>query len=284
MKRYFNAKKMLFERCEKAIINIDDEYGKELLNTIKCKSYSFGINEQTANFIATNIDINSNGIKYYIKDNEPQNELNEPIIFSTPGIFSVYNTMAAFLSCYLLGLNPQQISKNITECPPIKGRSEKIKIDTDFTVICDYAHSPAGLENILTSINSYKKTRVITLFGCGGDRDKNKRPKMGEIAAKNSDFLIITSDNPRTEDPEKIIQDIIVGVKKTNTPYVKIVNRKNAIYYAIKNAKKDDIVLLAGKGHETYQVIGTSKNNLDESEIVKEAVEELQKERYKENY
>ncbi len=288
MKNYFKAKQMLFQRSSKAIVNIDDSYGKELLNIINCESQSIGIYNKNADFIAKDIEINSDGIKYYITKNNSPNELpidlTEKIEFKTPGIFSVYNTMAAFVCCYLLGINPNQVAQSIHKCRPIKGRSEKIKTDTDFTVICDYAHSPAGLENILTSIKSYKKTRIITLFGCGGDRDKNKRPKMGEIAAKNSDFLIITSDNPRTEDPEKIIKDIIVGVKKTNTPYVRIVNRKKAIFYAIKNAKKDDILLLAGKGHETYQVVGTSKNHLDEREIVKDAVEELQKEKYKENF
>ena len=192
--------------------------------------------------------------------------------------------MAAFISCLLLEIDPIIIKNTVKNLQPIKGRSEKIPTKTDFTIICDYAHSPDGLKNILTAINSYKKAKLITLFGCGGDRDKNKRPKMGEIAAKNSDFLIVTSDNPRTENPKKIIEDIILGVKKTTTPYVKIVNRKDAIFYAVKKAKKNDIILLAGKGHETYQVIGTSKIKFDEREIVKKALEKLQMQKNLHNY
>lgn len=174
----------------------------------------------------------------------------------------------------------QKISNTLKLCSSVKGRSEKLKTNTDFTIICDYAHSPDGLQNILASINSYKKTRLITLFGCGGDRDKTKRPKMGEIAARHSDFLIVTSDNPRTEDPKKIIDDIIVGVRKTTTPYVKILDRKKAIYYALKIAKKNDIILLAGKGHETYQIIGTKKREFDERDVVRKALEELQIEKH----
>lgn len=299
MKNYFNAKKMLFKRCKTAIICIDDSYGEQLLKEVECRCFSFAIKNEKADFLAKEIEMNADGVKYvlqtknyaekgnskdFIENEENELTVNEIIKFSTPGKFSVYNTMAAFICCFLLGFNKTEIVKILGSCKPIKGRSEKIKTDTNFTVICDYAHSPAGLKNILDSINSYKKTRVITLFGCGGDRDKLKRPKMGEIAAKNSDFLIITSDNPRTEKPEKIIDDIINGVKKTNTPYVKISNRKKAIFYAIKNAKKDDIILLAGKGHETYQVIGTSKIDMDEREIVKEAVEELLKEKENQSF
>ncbi len=290
MKNYFNAKKMLFERCKIAIVCIDDSYGEQLLKEIKCANFSFAIKNEEADFLAKEIKVNSDGVQYLLKtknchenedlkDDENKIAVKETIKFSTPGKFSVYNTMAAFICCFLLGIDKKEIIKVLNSCKPIKGRSEKIKTDTNFTVICDYAHSPAGLKNILDSINSYKKTRVVTLFGCGGDRDKLKRPKMGEIAAKNSDFLIITSDNPRTEKPEDIIDDIIKGVKKTDTPYVKISNRKKAIYYAIKNAKKDDIILLAGKGHETYQVIGKSKIHMDEREIVKDAVEKMLEEK-----
>lgn len=270
MENYFNAKKLLFKRCKKAIICTDDEYGELLFKNVKCEKISFAINNKTANFLAKNIKINYDGIQYKIENKK----IKENITFTTPGTFSVYNSMAAFICCILIGIEPGFVATNLKSCSFIKGRSERIETNSNFTVICDYAHSPDGLQNILNSIKNYKKTRIITLFGCGGDRDKTKRPLMGEIAAKNSNFLILTSDNPRTEDPKKIIDDIIIGVKKTKTPYVKIPNRKKAIYYAIKNAKKDDIILLAGKGHETYQIVGDAKFELDERKIVKDALEE----------
>ena len=272
MEEYYEAKKRLFYRTENALINLDDEYGKRLFNEINCKGFSFSIKNSDATFIAKDIEMDCNGIKYLIEGKK----IREKVFFSTPGLFSVYNSMTALICCYLLGFDIKKTAQILKSCPPIKGRSEKLATKTDFTVICDYAHSPDGLKNILSSINNYKKTRVITLFGCGGDRDKTKRPKMGQIAASYSDFLVVTSGNPRTEDPEKIIDEIIVGVQKTKTPYVKIVNREKAIYYALKIARKDDIILLAGKGHETYQIIGTKKRNFDEGEIVKKAIDDLQ--------
>ena len=274
MSSYFEAKKLLFKRCEKAIVCVDDSYGEQLIKQINCLTYSYAIKNKNANFIAKNFNVSCDGIEYVLE----HSSFKEKVYFKTPGVFAIYNTMAAFICCNILGFSPKDIANNIKNLPPIKGRSEIISSKNGFTIICDYAHSPDGLQNILNSVNSYKKKRLVTLFGCGGDRDKTKRPIMGEIAAKNSDFLIITSDNPRTEEPSKIIDDIIVGVRKTKTPYVKIVNRKKAIYYAVKNAKKDDIIVLAGKGHETYQVIGKEKINFDEREIVKEAFESL---RYK---
>ena len=145
----------------------------------------------------------------------------------------------------------------------------------DFTVIIDYAHTPDGLKNIISALNALKKGRLITLFGCGGDRDKGKRPEMGRIAAENSDYVIVTSDNPRTENPGEIISDIMAGVKGHSVPYKVIENREQAVEYAIKNARTDDIVLLAGKGHETYQIIGTSAVHLDEREIVARVAAEI---------
>ncbi len=275
MQNYFDAKKMLFEVAKKGIVFIDDEYGKKLINSTPCEIYTFSVKNNEADFLAQNIKLTSNYVQYNITGED----INTEIIFNTPGLFSVYNSMAAFICCKMLGLNDVEIAKNIKHCEPIKGRSEVIKTYEDFNIICDYAHSPDSLKNILASIKSYKKGRIITLFGCGGDRDRKKRPIMGEIAAKNSDFLIVTSDNPRTEPPIKIIEDILIGVRKTDTPYVKILNRKKAIEYAIKNAKKNDTILLAGKGHETYQIIGTTKIKLDEREIVYKALAELKQEK-----
>ena len=276
MEEYFKAKKKLFQKCEKALICLDDIYGERLTKELDCTNYSYAIGNENATFIAKDIEIDCDGVRYILE----AKGFREKIKFKTPGIFSVYNSMAAFVCCFLLGIPPEKISNTLKLCSSVKGRSEKLKTNTNFTIICDYAHSPDGLQNILASINSYKKTKLITLFGCGGDRDKTKRPQMGEIAARHSDFLIVTSDNPRTEDPKKIIDDIIVGVRKTTTPYVKILDRKKAIYYALKIAKKDDIILLAGKGHETYQIIGTKKREFDERDVVRKALEELQIEKH----
>ena len=150
-----------------------------------------------------------------------------------------------------------------------------VETGRDFTVIIDYAHTPDGLENVLNTFNEIKTDRLVVLFGCGGDRDATKRPKMGKIAAQLADYCIVTSDNPRTEDPAAIIDDILVGMKDTKTPYTVIENRREAIHYAVKNAQKGDIIVLAGKGHETYQIIMTTKNHFDEREIVQEALAEL---------
>ena len=158
----------------------------------------------------------------------------------------------------------------------VKGRAEVVQTGKDFTVIIDDAHTPDGVENILSTFKNCTKNRLITLFGCGGDRDKTKRPKMGAIAAKNSDYLIVTSDNPRTEDPDEIIEDILVGVKEYDTPYTVITNRIEAIKYAVKNAQKDDIIVLAGKGHETYQILKDKTIHLDEREVVAEALKECE--------
>ena len=138
----------------------------------------------------------------------------------------------------------------------------------DYTVLIDYAHSPDGLENVLRSVQGFAKGRVVAVFGCGGDRDRTKRPKMGAIAADLADFCVVTSDNPRTEDPHAIIEEILVGMKDTKTPYAVVENRVEAIRYAMDNAQKDDVIVLCGKGHETYQIIGTTKNHLDEREVV----------------
>ncbi len=271
MENYYEAKKKLFDVSKMAVICVDDEYGKRLAKEVSCSAVTFSVDSDDSSYRASEISINASGVKYKLTgDND-----SEFICFSTPGMFSVHNSMAAAIVGFLLGFNEKNVVNDIAKCKPVKGRSENIPTNRDFYVICDYAHSPDGLKNILDSINSYSNGRVVTLFGCGGDRDKTKRPIMGEVAAKNSDFLIVTSDNPRTEDPDSIIEDIIVGVEKEKKPYVKITDRKEAIKYALENAKKDDIILLAGKGHEDYQIIGTKKIDMDERDIVKEILNSL---------
>lgn len=273
MENYYLAKKKLFDVSKTAVICVDDEYGKRLAKEVDCSIITFSADGCIANYSASDISINASGVKYKLTG-----ESNcENICFSTPGMFSVHNSMAATIVGFLLDFSTKDVANDIANCKPVKGRSENIPTNRDFYVICDYAHSPDGLKNILDSINNYRKGRVVTLFGCGGDRDKTKRPIMGEVAAKNSDFLIVTSDNPRTEDPDSIIEDVIVGVEKEKKPYVKITDRKEAIKYALENAKKDDIILLAGKGHEDYQIIGKKKIHMDERNIVEEILNDLDK-------
>ena len=193
-----------------------------------------------------------------------------------PGRFSVYNSLCAAAVAVTLGLDFGIVLDAVSKSSGVKGRIEVVPTPgTDFTVIIDYAHSPDGLENIITSLREIAKGRVVTVFGCGGDRDKTKRPKMGKIAAELSDYCVVTSDNPRSEDPSMIINDILEGMKGVSTPYTVVENRKEAIRWAIENARKDDIILLAGKGHETYQILPTGTIHFDEREAVAEILNDL---------
>ena len=177
--------------------------------------------------------------------------------------------MTAAVCAIQLGLPFADVAAALSQATGVPGRIEVVPTDTDYTVIIDYAHSPDGLQNILASLRKIAQARIITVFGCGGDRDRTKRPLMGQIAADMSDFVVVTSDNPRTEDPEAIVNEVAEGTKNAKVPVVTIVDRTQAIEFALKEAESGDIVLLAGKGHETYQIIGTEKIHYDEREIVK---------------
>ncbi|MBR7081594.1 MAG: UDP-N-acetylmuramyl-tripeptide synthetase, partial [Oscillospiraceae bacterium] len=187
-----------------------------------------------------------------------------------PGLFSVYNALAAASACMQLGIGLDNIAEALSEKAGVKGRAEVVPTGRDFTVLIDYSHTPDALENILKTVKGFAEGRTVVLFGCGGDRDKTKRPIMGKIAVELADFAIITSDNPRTEQPGAIIDDILEGVTGTKTPYTVIENRREAIGWAIKNAMPGDVIILAGKGHETYQIIGKEKYHFDEREVVAE--------------
>ena len=189
-------------------------------------------------------------------------------------MFSVYNAMTALSAVSALGIDLGEAVKYIAGFGGVMGRAEVVPTGRDFTVIIDYAHTPDALENIIKTVRGFAKGRVVTLFGCGGDRDALKRPIMGKIAAELSDFVIVTSDNPRTEVPSAIINDILAGLEGTETPYTVIENRKEAIGWAVHNAQSRDIIILAGKGHETYQIIGKEKSHFDEREIVAELLKE----------
>ena len=262
---YFNSKRILFENCEIAVTNLDDEYGLEIVRDLPCKVRTYALDNTKADYTAKNITFSASGVKYeLVCDNIGR------VYCPVPGRFSVYNSLCAAAIALELGLDFKEVLVAISKSNGVKGRIEVVPTDTDYTIIIDYAHSPDGLENIISSLREIAEGRVVTLFGCGGDRDKTKRPKMGKIAAELSDFCVVTSDNPRSENPTAIIEDILEGMKETKTPYKVVENRKEAIRWAMENAEKNDIILLAGKGHETYQILPSGTIRFDEREVVSE--------------
>ncbi len=266
---YFSAKRKLFEQSRIAVTNADDSYGLEIVNGLDCKVYRYAVNTNNAENVAKNVNFKNNGVEYELVTLDSIGRVHCPV----PGRFSVYNSLCAASVALALGIDFKSVLSAIAKSGGVKGRIEVVPTNRDFTVIIDYAHSPDGLENIISSLKEIAKGRVITVFGCGGDRDKSKRPLMGKIAAELSDFCVVTSDNPRSEDPMKIIDDIVVGMKNISTPYVVEENRKDAIKYAVDHAEKDDIILLAGKGHETYQILPSGTIHFDEREVVAEILE-----------
>jgi UDP-N-acetylmuramoyl-L-alanyl-D-glutamate--2,6-diaminopimelate ligase len=273
IENYRNAKKKLFYMVTGTnIINIDDEHGRIIAGEQEKagkRLLTYGIDNK-ADIMAKNIHITSKGVSFIMVTPGYEAELNIRI----PGKFSVYNALAAATVAYAEGIGRDVIRKGLGKVDNVPGRSEIIKTDTPYTVIVDYAHTPDGLQNILASVKEYARGRIITLFGCGGDRDKEKRPIMGNIAGKMSDYCIITSDNPRSEEPMEIIRQVEAGIKSTECDYICIENRRDAIKYALTTAKPDDIVLLAGKGHETYQILKDRTIPFDERDIVEELLRE----------
>ncbi len=271
MENYLEAKKRLFKMCKTAVINLDDEYAQSIIDDLDCKviTYSAGDN---STYSAKAINYYPASVEYELVSDNILNHIK----VNTGGKFTVYNSMCAAVTAIEAGIPTQTVALAIEALSGVKGRAEVVPTNRDFTVIIDYAHTPDGLKNILSSFRECEKNRVIALFGCGGDRDKTKRPIMGSIAVRNSDFVIVTSDNPRTEEPGEIIKDILVGTEGANVPVKVIENRIEAIKYAISIAQKDDIIVLAGKGHETYQILKNGTIHLDEREVVAEALKELE--------
>ena len=255
------------EMSKKSFINADDfkvSKIKKLLPEKDIKSY--GIDNE-ADLIAKDITITNSSVDFKVKIDGK----NERIKTGIPGRFSVYNSLAAISVATKLGANAEQIKEALLNVR-VPGRSELVDNKKGLTIMIDYAHSPESLQNILSAVKSYTRGKVISVFGCGGDRDTTKRPIMGQISANIADFTIITSDNPRTEKPEEIVKQIEEGAKKTKGKYICLVDRTEAIKYAINMATKTDIIVLAGKGHETYQEINGVKNHYDEREIIKEVI------------
>lgn len=267
---YLGAKKKLFDSSKKAVINADDQYFAKISEGLKIPITTFGIREK-ADFSAADIEITTAGVHFDMKT--PEGTLKMKV--NIPGLFSVFNTMGAAAAAMLLGFDGEKIRQGISKLVSVSGRLEPLPTNGDYTVLLDYAHTPDALGNVLRTVRGFAKGRVVTLFGCGGNRDKAKRPIMGEIAGCYSDFLVVTSDNPRDEDPMAIIASVLEGVNKSGCRHVVIEDRRSAIKYALENARKDDVILLAGKGHEVYQEIGGGKRHFDEKEIVAELIEEL---------
>lgn len=269
MTEYARAKAKLFTMCEKGAFNIDDDWAKLLIGSATCEVFTFSEKENKADLVAKDIRLSSSGVRFCALNGD---EL-QRVKLGIPGLFSVYNALGVIACGLLLGIPLARCAEALAGAKGVKGRVEVVPTDGDYTIIIDYAHTPDALENVLKSMKKVAPGRVVALFGCGGDRDKTKRPIMGRIAAENADYVIVTSDNPRTEEPEAIIADIVEGVRGGRTPYKVIQNRPEAIAWAIEKHRPDDLIILAGKGHEDYQIVGKTKYHMDEREIVAEILD-----------
>ena len=265
---YALAKRILFSQCDTAVVNKDDGYSAFMTEKSSCKVVSFSTKSSEADFYAKDITYSPKGIEYVLSEGEKEYKVSVGI----PGEFTVYNSMCALACAVSAGISEEKAVNALAIAKGVPGRIEVVPTDTDYTVVIDYSHTPDALENILSSLRKITHGRLIAVFGCGGDRDAGKRPIMGKIAAEMADFVVVTSDNPRSEDPDKIVEQVAAGAEGTETPLVKIVDRTQAIRFAMKNARKGDVILLAGKGHETYQILNTGKIHYDEREIVAEAL------------
>ena len=268
MNDYFQSKLKLFNMCKVGFVNADDLYASRVPKLVPdCKIETYGI-DNYCNLLAKDITITNSYVDFKVKIGDK----NERVKTCIPGRFSVYNSLAAISVARYLGCDAEKIKEALVEVR-VPGRSELVNNKKELTIMIDYAHSPESLENILNAVKSYTRGRVISVFGCGGDRDPGKRPIMGEISGRIADYTIITSDNPRTEDPDKIVEQIEEGIKKTKGKYICIVDRIEAIRHAIEIANKKDIIVLAGKGHEPYQEINKEKYPFDERIIVNQIID-----------
>lgn len=271
---YLRCKALLFKQCKTGIFNADDQHLEQILEGHTCEVETFGFSEK-ANLRAENTRLVTGkgtlGIHYDVKG-----LMDFPVEIDLPGKFSVYNSLTAIAVCRHFNVTEENIQKALKQAK-VKGRIEMVKVSDDFTLMIDYAHNAMSLESLLTTLKEYKPNRLVCLFGCGGNRSKLRRYEMGEVSGKLADLTIITSDNPRNEEPQEIINDIKVGIGKTDGKYVEIIDRKEAIAYAIHHGQPGDIVVLAGKGHEDYQEIKGKKYPMDERVLIQEILEEDQK-------
>jgi len=270
MENYCDTKAELFCRCDKAVLNRDDEWFDRITRNATCQMLTTSI-KGAGCVNAENLELLSDGVSF----TAVYGETSVPVRLPIPGKFSVYNALTALGTALQLDISLQTAAEALRTAKGVKGRVEVVPTPgKDYTILIDYAHTPDGLENVLSAVKGFCKGRLIAVFGCGGDRDPVKRPIMGRIGVEIADVAIITSDNPRTEDPGKIIQDILKGVDPTKNTFEVVENRPKAIQHAMDIAKKNDIIVLAGKGHETYQEICGVKHHLDEREVVAAYLEE----------
>ena len=263
MAEYARAKSLLFDMCDRAVINLDDEWSEYMLEHCSCPALTFSEGER-GGLTAHDIELASSGVSF----TAGYEGRCERVRLGIPGLFSVYNALGVMGCGLSLGIDLADCADSLASAKGVKGRVEVVPTDRDYTILIDYAHTPDALENVLKSMRRVTKGRLVALFGCGGDRDRTKRPIMGRIAAENADFVVVTSDNPRTEDPEAIIADIVAGMEGSSTPREVITGRPEAIEWAIEHHQPGDVIVLAGKGHEDYQIVGHEKHHMDEREIV----------------
>lgn len=269
MEEYASAKALLFKNCRYGCINVDDAWATAMMENAECSLLTYSADGKSASLTADNIKLSSKGVSF---DAHYGNEA-ESVSLSIPGRFSVYNALNTIAIGLALGISLDKCAQAMKSAKGVKGRMELVPTDGDYTIVIDYAHTPDALENALKALKAEHSGRLVALFGCGGDRDRTKRPIMGAIAADNADFVIVTSDNPRTEEPQAIIDEILVGLEGKRTEHIAICDRAEAIKWAIDNHMPGDVILLAGKGHEDYQVVGHEKHHMDEREIVAEHIE-----------
>ncbi len=266
---YLRCKSLLFRQCKLGIVNADDKYVNDILKNSTCHVETFAIDRQGADLVATNIahihEPGYLGVEFRV-DNE---EYSLPI----PGKFSVYNALTAIAICRHFGVDREVVKKALAGAH-VKGRVEMVPVSDKFTLLIDYAHNAMALESLLETLRDYHPHRLVTVFGCGGNRAKDRRYKMGEVSGKMADFTVITSDNPRFEEPRAIMADIEEGMHKTTGEYIAIENRKEAIAWAIAHGEPGDIIVLAGKGHEDYQEIRGVRYPMDERVLIREILEE----------
>ncbi len=265
MEDYCAAKAMLFSRCETGVYNLDDPYCEKMLQNASGKRLTTSLKDEKADIFGKNVVFGSDSVSFTAVCGEKM----LPMQIGIPGGFTAYNALSVLSAAAALGLPLEEAAAALALAHGVKGRVEVIPTPgLDFTVLTDYAHTPDALENVLQTVQGFCKGRVVALFGCGGDRDPIKRPMMGKIAAEQADFVIVTSDNPRSEEPMAIIRDILPGLAGIETPYTVICDRREAIFWGLAHCKKDDVLVLAGKGHETYQEISGEKRHFDEREEV----------------
>ena len=269
---YKRCKGILFTQCKLGIANVDDQWYKDVFKNATCQVETFGFSEE-ADLRATNVQHIAKqgclGVAYHVTG-----LMDFDVEIDIPGNFSVYNSLTAIAVCRHFGVSVEKIQAALKQAK-VKGRVEMVKVSDEFAMLIDYAHNAMSLESLLETLRDYNPGRIVTIFGCGGNRSRTRRYEMGEVSGRLSDFTIITSDNPRFEEPQDIINDIITGMKKTDGKYIDICDRKEAIRYAIEHGQQGDIIVLAGKGHETYQEIKGVKYDMDDRVLIKEVLEEL---------